>query len=122
MIALKDIDPSSPFLEQLQEDEAGPIVLVNTFVFPEGSSGQILDAWTKDAAFMLAQPGCLSTQLHEGVGSNTLVNIAVWETSAALRAAFAQPRFQAGLADYPDGLVAFPHVVRKIAVEGICGD
>jgi len=122
MITLKEIDPSSPFLEQLGEEE-GPIVLINTFVFPDGTRDAALDAWTKDATFMLAQPGCVSTQLHEGIGSShTMVNVAVWESTAALRTAFSQPRFQAGLAEYPDGSVSLPHILRKLAVEDICGD
>jgi hypothetical protein len=48
------------------------------------------------------------------------VNIAVWEGTAQLRAAFFDPEFQRHMERYPDGTVATPHILRKVAVEGIC--
>jgi heme-degrading monooxygenase HmoA len=70
---------------------------------------------------MKAQPGFISTQLHRGtVGSRVLVNVAVWESAEALSAAFGSPDFQQALARYPDGTVARPHLVQKVAVGNIC--
>lgn len=122
MLALNEIDPSTTIQEQLGEDE-GPIVLVNTFLAPDGERDAVVAVWGADAAFMTSQPGCLSAQLHEGIGrSHALVNVAVWESTAALRAAFNDPEFRATMSRYPDGTVAAPHAYRKVAVEGICGD
>lgn len=122
MITLTEVDPSTTIQEQLGEDE-GPIVLVNTFIAPDGERDAVVEAWSADAAFMTSQPGCLSAQLHEGIGrSHALVNVAVWESTAALRKAFNNPEFRAAMGRYPDGTVASPHAYRKVAVEGICGD
>ncbi len=70
---------------------------------------------------MKQQPGFISTQLHRGIaGSTTFVNVAVWESAAALRAAFTSPEFQAHVAHYPDSAVTQPHLFQKVAVPGIC--
>jgi hypothetical protein len=37
VITLEDVDPTTPFVDQLQES-AAPVVLVNTFLAPEGAS------------------------------------------------------------------------------------
>ncbi len=70
---------------------------------------------------MKRQPGFISAQMHRGIaGSTTFVNIAVWESAQALRAAFFSPEFQAQMARYPDSTVARPHLFQKVAVPGIC--
>ena len=70
---------------------------------------------------MKQQPGFISAQLHCGTaGSTTLVNVAVWESAAALGGAFGSPDFQALLARYPADAVAAPYVFTKVAVPGIC--
>lgn len=70
---------------------------------------------------MRAQPGFISTQLHRAIGPNpTYLNYAVWETTAAFRAAFTHPTFRAKHAAYPASAVARPHLFQKVAVPGIC--
>jgi quinol monooxygenase YgiN len=70
---------------------------------------------------MQQQPGYISTQPHRGIaGSTTFINVAVWESVAAMRAAVSQPKFQASLAKYPQSAVASPHIFTKVAVPGIC--
>jgi len=77
--------------------------------------------WAHDADFMQRQLGFNSTQLHRGAaGSSTLINVAVWESAAALRNAFTEPEFQARLSQYPDGTITSPHLFTKVAVRGIC--
>ncbi len=120
MVTLEDVDPRTPFIAQLQESAAA-VVLVNTFVVPEGGHDEVVAAWEKDALFMKGQPGFISTQLHRGTGaSRVLVNVAVWESTEALRAAFTSPEFQQALGGYPDGTVARPHLVQKVAVGNVC--
>lgn len=120
MIQLHELDEHVTYGDQLQAD-AGPIVLINTFHVPPDVIDEAIAAWTDDAGFMKAKPGYISAQLYQGTeGSGTLVNLAVWESVAALRAAFQDPEFKASLAAYPDGSIASPHVFQRVAVPGIC--
>lgn len=120
MIQLRELDENTTVVDQLKAD-LGPIVVINTFHVPVDAMDEAIAAWADDAAFMKAQPGYISTQLHRGVGgSGTLVNVAVWESIAAIRDAFDAPEFKAKLAAYPDGIVASPHVFQRLPVPGIC--
>lgn len=113
-------DPTTPFEAQLQE-KAGPIVLVNTFIVPEGKVEEVMENWKDDAAFMKEQPGYISAQLHRGVGdSRILVNIAVWESTEHLFRAFSNPDFHKKAHQYPDGVTAYPQILEKVAIEGVC--
>ncbi|WP_327586116.1 antibiotic biosynthesis monooxygenase [Nonomuraea sp. NBC_00507] len=121
MITLAELDASTPYGKQLQSAGDGPVTLINTFVAPEGKTEEVLAAWQEDAAYFKSQPGFISAQLHQGIaGSRVLVNIAVWESGAHLRAAFSAPEFGAALERYPDGTIAYPHLLEKVAVPGIC--
>ena len=51
----------------------------------------------------------------------TFINVAEWESSAAMRNAMSSPEFQASLARYPESAVASPHIFTKVVVPGICG-
>jgi quinol monooxygenase YgiN len=120
MITLRELDEHVTFGEQLQHEE-GPIVLLNEFHVPPEQVATFVKIWADDATFMKQQPGYISAQLHRGTaGSATFLNIAVWESVAALRAAFTNPEFQAAMKRYPDDAVASPHVFTKVAVSNIC--
>ena len=115
-----EMDERVTFIEQLQQD-TGPVVLINTFRVAPEDVERLLTVWAEDAAYMKQQPGFIETQLHRGIaGSATFVNVAVWESAQALRAAFLSPQFQAHAARYPDTAVATPHLFQKVAVPGIC--
>ena len=119
-IKLAEMDDRVTYVQQLQQ-ETGPVVLINTFNVAPADADRLLAVWAEDAAFMKRQPGFISTQLHRGIaGSTTFVNVAVWESAAALRAAFSSPEFQAHAAHYPDSTVTKPHLFEKVAVPGIC--
>ena len=119
-IKLAEMDERVSFMEQLRH-ETGPVVLINTFTVAPEDAERLLAVWAEDAAFMKRQPGFISTQLHRGTaGSTTFVNVAVWESAAALRAAFSSPEFRAHTAHYPDSAVTQPHLFQKVAVPGIC--
>lgn len=122
MIELKDLDPSAPFLAQLQgPDDGQPVTLVNTFLAPEGQIDKVIDVWRQDSLIMKAQPGFVSAQLYRGAGdSRLLTNVAVWETLASLRDAFLTQEFQSTLTLYPDGSISHPVVMRTAAVPGVC--
>ena len=115
-----EMDERVTFIQQLQQ-ETGSVVLINTFRVAPEEVDHLLAAWAEDAAYMKQQPGFIATQLHRGTaGSTTFVNVAVWESAQALRAAFLSPQFRARTERYPDTAVATPHLFEKVAVPGIC--
>ena len=120
MSLLRPLDPAFPIERQIAID-AGPVVLVNVFTLDKADEPAFLQVWQEDAAFMKRQPGFISTQLHRAIGeSPTYLNYAVWESSAAFRAAFTHPDFVAKLSAYPASAVAAPHLFQKVAAPGIC--
>ncbi len=120
MSRLRPLDPAYPIERQLELD-ASPVVLVNLFTLDQADEAEFLRVWQDDAVFMKAQPGFISTQLHRALGdSPTYLNTAVWETTAAFRAAFSNPAFLAKLSAYPSSAVAAPHMFQKVAVPGVC--
>jgi heme-degrading monooxygenase HmoA len=122
MLQLQELDARIRLTDQLTQ-EVGPVILVNTFQVAPADADALVTAWAADAAHLKSQPGFISAQLHRGIaGSAVFCNLAVWESVAAFRAAFGDPRFQAGLARYPDSTLASPHLFQKLAVPGICVD
>ncbi|WP_419735714.1 antibiotic biosynthesis monooxygenase family protein [Pseudomonas sp. COR18] len=117
---MKPLDEKFPIQRQLGI-EASPVVLVNVFTLDTDDELVFLDAWKDDAAFMKRQPGFISTQLHRALGeSPTYLNYAVWESTAAFRAAFTHPEFIAKISTYPSSAVVSPHLFQKVGVAGIC--
>ncbi|NDL56882.1 antibiotic biosynthesis monooxygenase family protein [Phytoactinopolyspora mesophila] len=117
---IDEMDPSVPMISQLQQ-ETGPVTLINTVFVPRENRDEFLELWRDDASFMKAQPGFISTQLHQGTAdSQMMVNVAVWESTESLFRAFSNPEFQQKSAKYPDGIIAYPHVYEKVAVDGVC--
>jgi len=120
MPLLRPLDPSFPIQRQLAVD-AAPVVLANVFTLDKADEPGFLEVWRDDAEFMQRQPGFISTQLHRAIGeSPTYLNYAVWESTAAFRAAFTHPEFVAKLSAYPSSAVASPHLFQKVAVQGVC--
>lgn len=120
MLSLRTMDPAFPIERQLGID-ASPVVLVNVFTLDPVDEAAMLETWKKDAEYMKAQPGFISTQLHRAIGNSSMyLNYAVWESNAVFRAAFTNPAFRAQLSAYPDSVAATPHLFRKVAVPGIC--
>ena len=120
MINMRPLDPAFPIDRQVAID-AAPVVLVNVFTLDKADEQTFLDVWQDDAAFMKQQPGFISTQLHRAIGeSPTYLNYAVWESTAAFRAAFSHPQFRARISAYPSSAVASPHLFQKVSVSGIC--
>jgi heme-degrading monooxygenase HmoA len=120
MSLLRPLDPAFPIQRQIALD-VSPVVLVNVFTLDKADEEIFLRVWQDDAAFMKRQPGFISTQLHRAVGdSPTYLNYAVWESTAAFRAAFTHPEFAAKLSTYPSSAVAMPHLFQKVVVPDIC--
>ncbi len=122
MLQRVEMDPTVTLFDQLAQ-EVGPVVLVNTFHVAPSDVEALVSAWAHDAAFLKTKPGYIATQLHRGIGgSTTFINLAVWESVSAFRAAFSDPEFQATFGRYPESTVASPHLFQKVAVPGICVD
>ena len=120
MPQLRPLDPNFPISSQLGTD-ASPVVLVNIFTVDAADSDALLSAWEKDALWMKAQPGFISTQLHRAVGeSQAFMNYAVWESVEHFRRAFTDAEFQQALAAYPDSAVISPHLFQKMTVSNLC--
>ena len=120
MSLLRPLDPDFPIERQLAVD-ASPVVLMNVFTLAKADEPSFLKAWQDDAAVMKRQPGFIATQLHRAIGpSPTYFNYAVFESTAAFRAAFTHPEFVAKLSTYPASAVASPHLFQKVAVPGVC--
>ncbi|NEJ72715.1 antibiotic biosynthesis monooxygenase [Rhizobium phaseoli] len=116
----RPIDPAFPIEFQIGVD-ASPVVLVNIFTLSKDDEAAFLEAWKADAAFMKAQPGFISTQLHRAIGESPAhLNYAVWELTRDFQAAFTHPEFVAKLSAYPSSAVAMPHLFQRVAVPGIC--
>lgn len=117
---MRPLDPAFPIERQLAVDAAS-IVLVNAFTLDKADEETFLKVWQDDAALMKQPPGFISIQLHRALGANpTYRNYAVWESTAAFRAAFTHPEFKAKISAYPSSAVASPHLFQKVAVPGIC--
>jgi heme-degrading monooxygenase HmoA len=120
VLQLKPIDDHVPIFQQLGA-EASPVVLVNVFQVAKEDIPALLEAWEADANWMKAQPGYISTQLHQGIaGSTVFMNYAVWESVAHFRAAFTHPQFQQALGRYPSSAVASPHLFTRLNVPNLC--
>jgi heme-degrading monooxygenase HmoA len=114
----------TPFLSQMQTEKS-PAIFVNTFVLKSRDDAeQFFISWERDGNHMKSQYGMLSAQLHQSVGAegNVFVTIAVWESTSAFRKAFADPEFKKHIAAYPEGVTAYPIVLSKVAVSGVCVD
>ena len=120
MSLLRPLDPAFPIERQIALN-ASPVILDNPFTLDKADEQTFLKAWQDDAVFMKRQPGFISTQLHRAIGeSPTYLNYAIFESTAAFRAAFTHPEFRAKLSAYPSSAVATPHLFQKVAVSGIC--
>lgn len=120
MLNLRPLDPAFPIEQQLQA-AASPVVLVNLFTVAEADVPALMAAWEKDANWMKAQPGFLSTQLHRAIGGSLMfMNYALWESVEHFRAAFTHPEFVGALAAYPSSAVAQPHLFARVAVPNLC--
>ena len=120
MLTIRSLDPAFPIDQQLQQEHA-PVVLVNLFSLAEADIPALMIAWEKDANWMKAQPGFLSTQLHRAIGGSLMfMNYALWESVEHFRAAFTHPEFVGALAAYPSSAVAQPHLFARVAVPNLC--
>lgn len=119
MIGFQEPDEAVSIRDQLREDTAEPVVLINILHVAPNGAGALLAGWAADGRCLKEQAGFIPAQLHRGTaGSGTFLNHAAWENVGAFRAAFENPAFRSKLAAYPDGSTASPRLFGKVAVSG----
>lgn len=83
---------------------AEPVVLINAFEVPEGEDDAFLQGWERARDFLSAQEGYLSTRLHRSISPTAdfrFVNVALWQSEQAFRAATARPEFGNAAVPFP---------------------
>lgn len=126
MAKLIEMDENATLKVQMENQAAGPVVLINKFNVDSDEVEQFLKAWKEDATKFKDQSGFISAQLHKGIGKSAIfVNYEVWESLEHFKNAVDNvigPDFQSQLSKYPKSLVVSPHLFKKVAVRGICLD
>jgi hypothetical protein len=95
---------------------AQPVTLINVFEVPPAALAETIRRWEAARDFLVRQPGYVSTRLHQSVTPEArfaLINVAVWESAEAFRAASA--RMAAELQNpMPEGVRFTPGLYRVI--------
>lgn len=121
MLKHVEMDPNASLESQFADDQDETIILINLFDVDPKDHEDFKSAWQEDATFFMAQPGCISAQLHQGLqDSHMFLNYAVFENAAAFAATTRQPEFGPLREVYPDSATAHPHLFRRLAIPGIC--
>jgi heme-degrading monooxygenase HmoA len=90
-------------------EAAGPVTLINSFHVAPDRDQAFRELWGITSTYFIARPGFVSLRLHRAVNDDTAyrwVNVAVWESEAAFRAAHGTAEFRAlvtapGWAEFP---------------------
>ena len=80
------------------------VVLINAFEVPSSEDQSFLKGWERAHDFLLSQPGYRSSQLHKSTETSAdfrYVNVAVWDSEDAFRAATSRPEFRDITKEYP---------------------
>ena len=116
MPQLIEMDRTVTYAQQLEDVDAGPVVLINKFDVPQDEVDEFVAGWAENARYLKHKPGYISAQLHCGIaGSGVFINIAIWESLNAFKRA--QEGFRPNISPR---VVAAPHVFRRVAVEDVC--
>ncbi|MDJ0105513.1 antibiotic biosynthesis monooxygenase family protein [Rhodococcus erythropolis] len=117
---VEEFDSRKTFFSQFQ-DSVGPITLLDMLIAPAGKREETLAAWTEHAKILRRHPGLISVQMHRGSSeSETLVNIAVWESAQALLDGVQSDEFAKANELFPEGTICRRLLTERIAVEGVC--
>lgn len=124
-----EMDDIVKFKEQIEEKGIdGQVILINKFNVKPDKVEQFLKDWGEDAINFKKQPGFISAQLHKGLDkSSVFINYAVWESlehyKEVINKRFCSSETQSPLLKYDyDSLIISPHLIKKVAVRGICGE
>jgi quinol monooxygenase YgiN len=126
MTKFVEMDEKVTLKDQMENQVAGPVILINKFNVETSEEKRFLKAWQEDATRFKNQPGFISAQLHKGIGKSSIfVNYAVWQSLNDFKNAVDKvigTDWQSQLSKYPESLVISPHLFKKVAVPGICDE
>jgi Antibiotic biosynthesis monooxygenase len=72
LVKLVEMDEKITLSEQMEQENVGPVILINKFNVKPEEADQLLRAWAADAAYFKSQPGFISTQLHRGIAGSSV--------------------------------------------------
>jgi quinol monooxygenase YgiN len=117
------MDEQVRFVEQMDEDNSGPVILINKFNVGQGEVDEFLKAFAATDKVQKRQPEYISAQLHRGIaGSCVFLNYEVWESAKQFRQAVSNSEFRSSIVGLPPSTVMSPHLFKKVAVPGVCVD
>lgn len=120
MLKHAELDPTFALAQQYADTSDETTILINIFDVDPVDQQEFKQAWLTDAKFF-ATHGCISAQLHQGIGSSRIfMNYAVFQNTATFAATNTAPEFGPLRKIYPDSVTARPHLLRRLSVEGIC--
>jgi heme-degrading monooxygenase HmoA len=126
MAKFVEMDENATLKGQMENQVTGPVILINKFNVETSEEQRFLKAWQEDATRFKNQPGFISAQLHKGIGkSGIFINYAVWQSLNDYKNAVDKvvgTDWQSQLSKYPENLIISPHLFKKVAVPGICGE
>jgi heme-degrading monooxygenase HmoA len=88
----------------MKDEKDEPVVLINAFEVPASDDEAFVRGWERARDFLRTQEGYLSSRLHRSISPAAdfrFVNVALWESEQAFRAATAQPEFRNASIPYP---------------------
>jgi heme-degrading monooxygenase HmoA len=80
-----------------------PVVLINAFEVPASDDDAFVRGWQRARDFLRGQEGYLSSRLHRSLSPAAdfrFVNVALWESEEAFRAATGRPEFKSAAVPY----------------------
>lgn len=120
---LVDMDDRVKFAEQMNEDDTGPVILINKFNVGLDEVDEFLKAFAATDKVLKRKPGYISAQLHRGIaGSCVFLNYEVWESAKQFKQAVSSSEFRSSIVGLPPSTVMSPHLFKKVAVPGVCVD
>ncbi len=120
---LVEMDKQVSFIEQMDEDDSGPVILINKFNVVPDEVDEFLKAFADTDKVLRRQPGYISAQLHRGsTGSCAFLNYEVWESAKQFKQAVTGSEFLSSIVGMPPSTVMSPHLFKKVAVAGVCVD
>jgi heme-degrading monooxygenase HmoA len=88
------MDEQVAFVKQMDEDNSGPVILINKFNVDPGEVDEFLMAFAATDKVLKGQPGYISAQLHRGnAGSCVFLNYEVWESAKLFKEAVTSSEF-----------------------------
>lgn len=120
---LVEMDEQVSFVKQMDEDDSGPVILINKFNVVPDEVDEFLKAFADTDKVLRRQPGYISAQLHRGnAGSCAFLNYEVWESAKQFKQAVTGSEFLSSIVGLPPSTVMSPHLFKKAAVPGVCVD